>query len=109
MFTHPTSHELLVAEGVETALAAGELDGWRRSTWSAISTSGLAALQVPKEFTTIVIAADKDANGPGERAARVLAHRLRKQGRRARIIAPAKVGTDWNDTLIENKARGSAA
>jgi hypothetical protein len=109
LFDRPDSKELLVAEGVETALAAGELDHWKRSVWAALSTSGLVALQVPKKFGAVVIAADHDANGAGVYAANVLAHRLRKRGVRVRIVASRRVGADWNDELLENKQQGTAA
>jgi hypothetical protein len=103
LFEHPTSNELLVAEGIETALAAGELDHWQRSVWAAISTSGLMALNVPRRFTAVVIAADHDANGAGEHAANVLARRLRKKRVSERVIKPPEVGADWNDVLRAKK------
>jgi hypothetical protein len=109
LFDNREGIELLVAEGIETALAAGELDHWQRSVWAAISTSGLMALHVPSEFSAVVIAADSDANGAGVRAANVLAHRLRKRGVRVRIVAPRRVGADWNEELLENKQQGTAA
>jgi hypothetical protein len=108
LFDNRSSNELLVAEGIETSLAAGELDGWQRSVWAALSTSGLRGLGVPKRFRAVVIAADNDANGAGVHAANVLRIRLRSKGVRARVIAPPIAGTDWNDVLIEKK-RGAAA
>jgi hypothetical protein len=109
LFEHHASRELLVAEGIETALTAGELDHWKRSVWAAISTSGLMALQVPKKFGAVVIAADNDANGAGVHAANVLARRLRKRGVRVRIFPPRRAGADWNDELLEKKQQGPAA
>jgi hypothetical protein len=103
------NNELLVAEGTETALAAGELDRWQRSVWAAISASGLMALHVPRRFDVVVIAADHDANGAGMHAANVLAHRLRKNRVHARVVLPPEVGTDWNDMLVAKKKQGTAA
>jgi hypothetical protein len=103
LFKHPSSSELLVAEGIETALAAGELDRWQRSVWAAISTSGLMALHVPREFSAVVIAADHDRNGAGERAANILAHRLRKKSVHAQVIAPPEPDTDWADVVLAQK------
>jgi hypothetical protein len=108
LFDNRANNELLVAEGIETALAAGEINRWQRSVWAAVSTSGLMALSVPKKFGVVVIAADNDASGAGVQAANTLAHRLRKKGVHARVIKPPGVGTDWNDVLIAKKL-GKAA
>jgi putative DNA primase/helicase len=105
LFDHLRSWELLVGEGIETCLAAGELDRWQRSVWSAISTTGLMSLHVPKRFRRVIVAADNDANGAGEQAANVLARRLRKQGVAVQVRMPPEVGTDWNDWLLA-KHRG---
>jgi hypothetical protein len=67
------------------------------------------ALQVPKKFGAVVIAADNDANGAGVHAANVLARRLRKRGVRVRIFPPRRAGADWNDELLEKKQQGTAA
>jgi hypothetical protein len=67
------------------------------------------ALHVTGEFSAVVIAADHDRNGAGERAANILAHRLRKERVRARVIKPPEVGTDWNDALLTKKQRRAAA
>jgi Toprim domain len=108
LFEHPTSSELLVAEGIETALAAGEMDRWQRTVWSVVSTSGMKALHVPRKFSAVVIAADNDVSGAGQHAANILAHRLRKKRVPVRVIKPPEVGADWNDVLLTKK-RGRAA
>jgi hypothetical protein len=105
----PGGDTLLVAEGIETALAALMLSRWAYTGWAAISTSGLAALHVPGRFRRIVIAGDNDANGAGLRAAKTLAKRLRAAGRLVGIRMPRRVGSDWNDVLIEKTKQGEAA
>jgi hypothetical protein len=95
------STDLLVAEGLETTLAAAQLAGWKYPAWAAISSSGLLALDVPRHFERVIIAADNDE--AGMKAAHVLAHRLRKRGRRVAIKAPPSVGEDWNDYLLSRQ------
>jgi hypothetical protein len=97
----PGGNTLLVAEGIETTLAALVLSGWAYAGWAGLSTSGLVALQVPGRFRRIVIAADHDASGAGLRAAKTLAKRLLAAGRRVDIRQPPRVGTDWNDAILE--------
>jgi hypothetical protein len=109
LFDNRDNNELLIGEGLETSLAAGELDHWKRSVWAACSTAGLMRLHVPKQFAVVVVAADNDLSGAGEHAARVLEHRLRKRGVHARVIKPPKPGTDWNDFLVAKKQHGRAA
>jgi hypothetical protein len=105
----PGGNQLLVGEGIETVLAALVLSSWSYAGWAAISTSGVVALQVPRRYHRVVIAADNDANGAGLRAARALAKRLRAAERRADILMPPQAGCDWNDFLITQTRQGKAA
>ncbi len=63
---------LLVAEGIETGLSllSGITDTHLR-TWSALSTSGVAGLILPRDSGELVLAPDGDA--AGRKAARNLA------------------------------------
>jgi hypothetical protein len=47
----------------------------------------------------VIILADHDANGAGERAARAAAIRWVGEGRRVRIAMPPEPGTDFADLL----------
>jgi len=85
--------ELVVAEGIETALAAHIITG--RPAWAALSAGGLAAVMFPEKTRDILIAADADE--AGERAAHALAARLIEEGKVARIAAP-ETG-DWADVI----------
>src|SRR5205823_948740 len=62
----PAADMLLISEGVETAMAAMTATG--RRAWAALSTSGLVALELPPFVCTVVILADHDVSGAGERA-----------------------------------------
>jgi putative DNA primase/helicase len=90
---------LIIAEGVESGLAASELLGW--PAWAALSARGVAQLVLPTKARDIVIAADRDRNGVGEAAARQSAMRWAHERRRVRIIIPHRLGADANDLLCE--------
>jgi putative DNA primase/helicase len=100
---------LLVAEGIETtaaAMAATGLPGW-----AALSAPGIESLILPPLplAALVIIAADNDANGRGERAARTAAQRWLAEGRRVRIAMPPIVGTDWADVLADDGEASHAA
>jgi putative DNA primase/helicase len=94
----PAAETLLVAEGIETAMAA--MTATAQPAWAALSTSGMAALILPPAVRTVVILADHDASGAGERAARAAAARWLGEGRRVRIAMPPVPGTDVADVLV---------
>ena len=92
------SEELVVAEGIESAAAAGALLGL--PAWAAISCGNMArSLTLPDTIRTIIIAADHDA--PGLQAAEDAAIRWRDEGRAARIIRATNPGKDAADLIAE--------
>ena len=92
------SAELAVAEGLESAAAAGVILGL--PAWAAISAGNLArGMILPVEIRSVVIAADHD--GPGLRAAEDAATRWRDEGRAVRIIRASESGHDANDVLTQ--------
>jgi putative DNA primase/helicase len=100
--------ELVIAEGIETTasiiLATG-LPGW-----AALSAVGLRNLVLLPEARKVLIAADNDANGTGEKAARDAADRWLSEGRRVRIAMPPERETDFNDMLSgKSEARAMEA
>jgi phage/plasmid primase-like uncharacterized protein len=105
---YPTATELLVAEGIESAAAAGRLLGL--PAWAAISAGNLAkTMMLPSEVRAVVIAADNDlpdlkGRRPGHEAARDAATRWRAEGRQVRIALPDRIGSDFNDLLLERAA-----
>ena len=95
--------QLIVAEGIETALACMEM--FDIPAWAALSTSGLMALELPPEIKNVIVAADNDTSGAGHHAATVAYYRWVAEGRRVEIIMPPTPGTDFNDVLIEQGGR----
>jgi hypothetical protein len=93
---------LVVAEGIETALAAWCLRGDPTArAWAALSTSGLRALPLPPQPGRLCIAADGDA--PGMAAAQALAERAHASGWQVTIAQPL-AGRDRNDILTRRAA-----
>ena len=88
---------LVVAEGVETALSVMQACGL--PGWAALSANGIRSLTLPPEASTVLICADNDANGVGQRAANEAAERFLREGRQARIAMPPMTGTDFNNVL----------
>ncbi len=101
---HLAGPELLVAEGMETAAAAGFLLGL--PAWAAVACGNLACNMVlPPGVRSVVIAADPD--GPGRRAAAKAARRWMAEGRQVSIATPDGPG-DFNDVLLARLAAGAA-
>ena len=94
---------LAVGEGLETTLSVAV--ACSMPAWAALSAAGIKNLILPPEATHIVICADYDASGTGERAAHDAAARWLAEGRGVRIAMPPEPGVDFNDVL----RRGAAA
>lgn len=94
----PAADTLLIAEGIETALSGIEATGV--PAWAALSASSLVALPLPPIVRRVVILADHDVSGVGERAARAAAQRWLAEGRLVKIAIPPEPGSDFNDVLI---------
>jgi putative DNA primase/helicase len=88
---------LIIAEGIETTLTVMEACGL--PGWAALSASGIKNLILPPEAAKLLICADNDHNGTGQRAAREAAERFLREGRRVRIATPPNSNTDFNDLL----------
>jgi putative DNA primase/helicase len=93
----PAADTLMVAEGIETAMAATTATAM--PAWAALSTSGMVTLALPSIVRTVIILADHDVNGAGERAARIAAARWLAERRRVQIALPPEPGTDIADLL----------
>jgi hypothetical protein len=89
---------LMVGEGIETCLAA--MQATAMPAWAALSTSGLVALKLPPIVQHVVILADNDPSGAGERAACAAAGRWLGEGRQVQIAMPPEHGTDFNNLLL---------
>jgi AAA domain/Toprim domain len=88
---------LIVGEGLESVLSMMISTG--HPGWAALCADGITKLILPAEARHIIIAADHDANGVGQRAAEHAARRFRAEGRRVKICLPPVMG-DWNDVLL---------
>lgn len=94
---------LCVAEGIETALAVWSVT--ELTTWATNTGTLLTSVEIPDEVETVYIWADKDRNGAGVKYARLLAERVRCEGRIAHILTPSQTipdnakGIDWLDAL----------
>lgn len=86
---------LAVGEGIETCLSFSENTGL--PVWAALSTAGLRNLVLPDVVKAVVIAADRDATGAGERAANDAAERWHSEGRAVEIVLPPEGFKDFND------------
>jgi hypothetical protein len=103
---HDPRCALIIGEGLETTLSAMEI--FDRPGWSAVSAAGLATVTLPSMVRRVIIAADNDISGAGQRVALAAYHRLIDEGREARIAMPPIAGTDFNDVL-KGKADGRSA
>lgn len=88
--------EMLVAEGVATALSAGERLGL--PAWALLSTSNLRSWTPPDGVRRVVVAGDRGADG--EASARMLAARLRRSGVRSDVRLPPDPFGDWNEAAV---------
>jgi len=90
-----------VTEGLETGLSVMIATGV--PTWAALSAGGIQKLILPPLplAREILVCADNDANGVGQRAAQTFAARCIAEGRRVRIALPPTPGSDFNDLLRE--------
>ena len=100
----PRDGKIVIAEGLESALAAMQM--FDLPGWAAIYAGGIATLELPAEVRTVLIAADHDANGVGQRAALVAYQRWTGERRTARILLPPTAGQDFNDVLGEVEQSG---
>jgi putative DNA primase/helicase len=90
----PAAPTMGIAEGIETALSAAKL--FSVPVWSVISDYGIATFEPPPECERLIVFADHDRHGAGQRAADSLAKRLSIP---AEIMMPEQPG-DWNDVLV---------
>jgi len=85
---------LALAEGIETALAVRQMTGL--PVWACVSSTVMENVVVPEMVGEVLICADHDE--AGEKASRVLARRLLRDGVRVRTAFPPHAG-DWLDEL----------
>jgi putative DNA primase/helicase len=89
---------LAIGEGIETTLSVMQATGL--PGWAALSAVGIERLILPSAAPRVLICADHDANGVGERAARAAAERWLTEGRHVQLAMPPEPGSDFNDLLL---------
>ena len=98
---YEATDSLVVAEGIESALAAAQV--LEKPAWAAVSAGNLADnLALPSAIREVIIAADNDK--PGLRSANRAAARWKAEGRTVRLAVPDRAGADFNDVLRDREA-----
>jgi putative DNA primase/helicase len=109
-----SADELIIAEGVETALSvvkigeAAAVEGFDTSAiWSVLDTNGMKSFPVLRDVGRLTIIVDNDVSGAGQKAAQECLDRWRNAGKTARVHMPPEVcghevrrGSDLNDYLL---------
>lgn len=103
----PSAETMGIAEGLETAMAASELDGV--PVWSALNAGNLIKWKPPATAKHILIYGDNDASATGQLAAWSLAYRLKGEGYGVEVRLPEFEGDDWNDVLLAQLRENTAA
>lgn len=81
-----------IAEGIETALAAHEDEGY--PVWATANSGMMTKVVVPPIVKTVVIYTDEDKSFSGQMAAYTLAHRLKvKEGKDVKVVRLIGEGT----------------
>lgn len=94
----PDAGQIAICEGIETGLAVmAACPGL--TVWATLSTSGLQAIILPDSIRSVIILADNDDSGAGQRAATVAQERLTTEGREVVIAMPPEKGEDFDDFL----------
>jgi len=98
----PAAPQMLVAEGVFTALAARARFGL--PAWALLSTSNLRRWRAPTGVISVLIAADRGQDG--EASAARLAQALATAGLQVRIALPPEPFGDWDEAAGGGGAAG---
>jgi putative DNA primase/helicase len=96
---HDPDMALVIGEGVETTFSAMQIFGL--PGWSAVFAGGLKTMELPPAVRAVIVAADNDMGGAGQRNALAAYDRWTAEGRTVRIKTPPDVDDDFNDALIK--------
>lgn len=98
LFDH--SHELGIAEGIETAMSCYQL--FKIPTWASLNAKSLENFVPPAGVTKVYIFGDNDSGSmTGQRSSELLCQRLKFQGFEVVKSIPTESGADWNDMLMK--------
>lgn len=106
LFKQGESETLIIAEGIETVLAARymlkERSGHFIPAWATVNANGMRKFAPPEGINRVVIMSDNDRTYVGQSAAYDLAHRLVVRNKiQADVFVPKKTGQDWLDVYLE--------
>jgi len=87
-----------IAEGIETAMAAGHL--YEVPTWAALTSKMLERWTPPEGCEEVAIFGDNDPKFGGQSAAYRLAHKLAVKGLTVTVHMPPITGEDWADVWL---------
>lgn len=92
---------LVLAEGIETALAAWAISG--HPAWATISAHGLEEFKsIPRHVTKVIICADNDASFTGQAAAFNCAKHMKQRLKiETEVVMPKVIGMDILDVYQE--------
>lgn len=102
---HDAGESLIIAEGIETALAAAH--EFAEPAWAALSAHGMESVEIPAGVTSVLVVGDNDENYRGQSAAFNLASRLKQQGVGADIYIPPTSGRDLLDEVVARKSQSA--
>lgn len=95
IWLHPPGRNIVIAEGIETALSAARRCGL--PAVAAISAGNLAAFTPPDGVAGVLVAFDRDPHGVGEKDARRLMRSMEAKGIDAVLMPPPGGFGDWNE------------
>jgi hypothetical protein len=98
------STKLAAGEGIESVLAAVKLGHAAPPAWAATVANNLSRLPVVPHVNELTILADNDAHRTSEQHAKELRRKWLACGSAAVIRMPTRVGTDFNDLLLERQS-----
>jgi putative DNA primase/helicase len=112
---YEATHELGIAEGIETCLAVRQRNG--QPIWAAVNCRNLKVLAVPDTVKSVYVYADNDADShfDGQASAFNLARRLvneaarKRLDRKVRVFVPQHDGQDWCDAITSQARFARAA
>jgi putative DNA primase/helicase len=91
-----SGQQMLVAEGIETTLAAMQLYPGIDTGVSAISAHGLETFMPPSTVKSLHVIADNDSSFTGQKAAFALAHRVAMARKDLDVIVLMPKEADWD-------------
>lgn len=105
----PAGQRLVVAEGLETTLAAATRLPYRgaplQPAWAMLSKGALERFPVIAGVAQLIVLADHDLNGEGQAAAAVCMQRWGHAARSGVRLLPDTPGDDFNDVIKKMRER----